>query len=410
MDTKRLLTWTVLVFSVFLAQASWAEDASGEGVVFFRDVLPILQENCQACHRPLGLNMGGMVAPMALTTYEEVRPWAKGIARQVEGKNMPPWHASPAFQGVFSNERTLSDEEISTLVRWAKTGARRGNPADAPEPIDWPQGEWGLGEPDLVVEMPEPYFVEDDVEDLYIDFTTTITDEMLSEPRYIAASEAKPGSQAVHHIIARPIGGLAPGVGYNRYPDGYGPLLVPGTKVTFQMHYHKEPGPGTGVWDQSKIAVKFHTKPVDHPVRTFPVGNMQFEIPPGHANWRVGANYEFTEDMSILSLLPHMHLRGKDAKYVAFYPDGTSEVLLDVPRYDFNWQTSYRFKELKRIPAGTRIEFTAHYDNSDGNLSNPDPDEAVRFGQPTTAEMMLGWMTVAPVEPQPVELPSGGDK
>lgn len=375
------------------------DNAPAKRVTFYKDVLPILQESCQACHREQGLNFGGMVAPMALITYQQVRPWAKSIATQVSAKSMPPWHATPATHGVFINERTIREDQIATLVSWVQSGATRGNPNDAPTPLEFPDSEWGF-EPDLVVSMPEPYFVGDDVQDLYINFKTTITEEMLPKERWVQMSESKPGSTAVHHIIARPIGGQAPGGGHTVYPDGYGVLLKPGTEVTFQMHYHKESGPGTGVWDQSKVALRFHTKPVTHPITTTAIGNMTFEVPPRHPNWEVGASMKFKKDTTLLRFMPHMHLRGKDAKYTAFYPDGTSEVLLDVPEYDFNWQTSYRYKERKEIPAGTRIEVMMHFDNSPENAArvNFNADRPVSFGGPTTDEMMLGWMTFADKE------------
>ena len=391
---------SVLLAAVLSTPMALAGDLA-DNLTFYRDVLPIMQENCQACHRPFGLNLGGMVAPMALTDYADVRPWAKAIARVVSAREMPPWHATAEFNGVFSTERTLTDEEIATLVHWARSGAARGNPADGPAPIAWGNAEWRLGEPDLIVSIPEPYFVEDDVEDQYISFTATITREMLPEPRYIRASEARGGSAAVHHIIARPLGGMAPGGGHKEYPEGYGALLTPGTEVRFNMHYHKEPGAGTGGWDQSKVAVWFHdpAKPVYHEVTSRAVGNRTFEVPPGHPNWKVGASMIFAEDTTILALVPHMHLRGKDAKYIAFYPDGSQEVLLEVPNYDFNWQTRYAFVEPKQVPAGTRIQFEAHFDNSVDNESNPNPSVPVRFGGPTTAEMMLGFMASAPTKP-----------
>jgi len=382
---------------LLLATAAAAVDVQSE-VTFTKDVLPILQENCQTCHRPFGLNLGGMVAPMSFMNYAETRPWAKSIARQVQERQMPPWHASPQHDGVFSNQRTLSDSDIATLVRWASTGAPRGDAADAPEPLVWPEGEWTLGEPDLVVEFPEPYWVADEVEDQYVNIDVEITEEMLPEPRWIRVGQAKGGSTVVHHIIARPLGGLAPGTDPAEYPEGYGALLEPGTTVTFQMHYHKEAGPGTGVWDKSQVAVWFHDKPVTHPVTTTAIADMRFEIPAGAANHTVKAERTFDDDITLLAMLPHMHLRGIYARYDAYYPDGSHEVLLEVPRYDFNWQTRYHFKELKRIPAGTRVEFTASYDNSAENAARVgfDSTRAVRYGEPTTDEMMFGFMTIAP--------------
>lgn len=406
-SVKTLLT--ALTMGLAIALAAPAMGTEKERVTFYKDVLPILQENCQLCHRPAGADMGGMIAPMSLMTYQEVRPWAKAVVRQITQKTMPPWHAASQHDGVFSNQRTLTDEEIATIERWVEQGAARGKQQDAPEPKVFPSGEWSIGEPDLVVTMPEPYFVEDDVEDLYVDIEVEITEEMLPEARWIKSSETRSGSTAVHHIIARPLGGSAPGIDANVYPEGYGSLVKPGTVVTFDMHYHKEAGPGTGVWDQSSVAVTFHDTPVNHPITTLPVGNRWFEVPPGHANWEVGASRIFEEDTTILSFMPHMHLRGKDAKYVAYYPDGTTEVLLDVPKYDFNWQTRYMLNEPKVIPAGTRIEVTMHFDNSDGNPYNPNPNRPVSFGGPTTDEMALGWMSYANTAPIPDPLEEGTD-
>lgn len=391
----------VAVIAGVLALVAGGGFADSDRPTFTKDVAPILQENCQVCHRPFGKNNGGMVAPMSLITYQEVRPWAKAIARQVSERTMPPWHASAEFNGVFANERTLTDEEIDTIVRWVEQGSRRGNPNDMPAPVEWPQSEWSIGEPDLVVGLREPYFVEDNVEDLYVDIPVKLTLEELPEARWIQATEIKAGSEVVHHVIAFPLAGNAPGYSSRTYPEGYGSLLKPEQVVNFQMHYHKEAGPGTGVYDQTKIGVRFHTEPVHHAVASSAIGNRWFEIPPGHKDWTVGASRIFEEDTLVLNMMPHMHLRGKSAKYTAYYPDGSTEVLLDVPDYDFNWQTPYTYPEPKRIPAGTRIDVEMVFDNSVENPYNPDPNAAVVFDGPTTAEMMLGWMSLTPAAPQP---------
>lgn len=408
-----------------------AEDEGGARVTFTRDVLPILQENCQACHRPLGANVMGMVAPMSFTTYEETRPWAKAIARQVAERRMPPWHAAPELAGVFANERTLTDEEVATLVSWARTGARRGPapdvPAHRPSTSDVaPGAEWTLGEPDLVVAFDEPFFVDDSVRDVYETLVVTLTEDELAEDRWIQAMEFQPGSQAVHHIViftdderesmgfpVGMLGGMGPGTDATVFPPGFGRLLRRGTTIYFNMHYHKEPGPGTGVWDHSRIAFKFHTAPVRHQVHWGAVGTMSFAIPPYAENFPVTARETFARDTLLLALFPHTHLRGKASRYTAFYPDGTQEVLLDVPRYDFNWQTNYIYKTPKRIPAGTRIEVTMWYDNSEARrqLAGIDPSRTVRWGQPTTDEMMYGWIDYCDAEPLPEEgAPGAGER
>ena len=196
---------------------------------FYRDILPVLQENCQDCHRPNGANMGGMVAPMAFETYAETRPWAKAMAREVASRGMPPWHASPAQHGLFKNERTLTQSEIDLIVAWAKTGAKRGNPADAPIRVARDTSvDWTIGKPDVIFRFDDPYFVNDDVEDEYVYLETTMTDELLPEDRFIKAIEFRPGSSAVHHIITVPLGGIAPGNEATVYPEGVGALLKKG--------------------------------------------------------------------------------------------------------------------------------------------------------------------------------------
>ena len=387
--------------------------SAGERVSFTKDVLPIMQEKCQTCHRPFGVNLSGMIAPMSFMTYQEVRPWAKAISRAITSKAMPPWHASEAFHGAFSNERTLSEEEIQTLNDWVSQGAPRGKASDAPKPIEFSQSGWNLGDPDLIVSFDEPFFVADDVQDLYQNITVTLSEEQLPEDKWIAGVEFKMGSEVVHHMIGHAsapgvegerttrgmLGGNAPGADAEVFPEGYGILLKKGSEVTFALHYHKESGPGTGVFDSSEIGMIFHTKPVTHPVEISTISYGAFEIPPNHSSWRVGASRTFNEDMNLIAMLPHMHLRGSYAKYTAFYPDGTEEVLLEVPEYDFNWQTGYKLKEMKFIPAGTRIEMDFHFDNStdQAELGGFNNNRTIRFGGPTTDEMDLAWITIAPV-------------
>jgi mono/diheme cytochrome c family protein len=376
---------------------AYADDVpAAKAVTFYQDVLPILAKNCQVCHREGGANLGGMVAPMAFTTFESTRPWAKAIADNVSTKKMPPWHASKDQHGVFANERTITPAEADTLVAWAKSGAAKGNPSDAPTVKEWPQTEgWSIGTPDVVLKMSEkPFFVNDDVVDTYEYFNTTITKEMLPEPRWIKAIEFRPGSKVVHHIIATPLGGIAPGNDPTVFPDGMGRLLRPDTNVTWQMHYHKEPGPGTGSYDQSEAAIVFYPKDakISHVLRDESLGRFDFRVPAGDPNYSIKTEYTFDEDSKIVSMMPHMHVRGKSAKYEAFYPDGTSKVLLDVPNYDFNWQTRYQYKDFEFVPKGTKLVLTTAWDNSAANPNNPDPKASVTFGEPTTAEMSFGFM------------------
>jgi hypothetical protein len=417
------------------AAAATAADAPAAAPTFYRDVLPILQENCQECHRTAGTSFGGQLAPMSLLTYDEARPWAKAIAKNVESRTMPPWDASPRHKGVFLNERSLEDVEIATLLGWASAGAPAGDARDAPPAKVFANHDgWMIGEPDLIVGMPEPYFVADDVKDLYAAFYVDLTDEMLPRDMWIKAFQCKPGSRIIHHFnahlaypdeqgglpeppsfpaegqLAPPragtfIGGIASGTDSLPLPEGFGIALKRGTRITFDVHYHKEPGAGTGLWDRSEIGFLLTDQPptrvmgdnIDH---RGPLGVYRFEIPPGAKGFQLGpVTATFTKDSEIVNLMPHMHMRGAAAKFEAIYPDGTREVLLDVPDYDFSWQTVYRYKDLKFVPAGTKIEYTAWYDNTPDRAARFgfDTNQTVTFGEESTDEMMMGFVTSAAV-------------
>ncbi|MFP6584160.1 MAG: hypothetical protein VCD00_16605, partial [Candidatus Hydrogenedentota bacterium] len=385
---------------------------------FTKDVLPIIQENCQTCHRSLGANLSGMIAPMSFMTYEEVRPWSKAISKAVANGDMPPWHAAKEFHGIFKNERHITDEERQILIDWAKTGAKRGNLSDAPEPRIFTDAGWQLsqtlGEPDLLLVMPDPYWVADDVQDIQPRIEIKLTKEQLPEMAWVRAIEYRPGSEVVHHIVGNVLkpgdendlrartnfGQIASGTDPQNYREGFGLPLYPESTISLSMHYHKEAGPGTGAWDQSEIAVWFHDKPVVHPLQSTTIAHGDFELPPNQKRWVVSGARTWDEDIIVLEFLPHMHLRGSSAKYTAIYPDGTKEVLLDVPEWDYNWQTGYEYAEYKTLPAGTRIEWELTYDNSAERAAEAgfDNNRTIRFGGPTTDEMDLGWLTWTYVE------------
>ena len=374
-----------------------SEFATGESApTFYQDVLPIIQENCQVCHRTNGANLGGMVAPMAFSSYKDTRPWAKAIARAVKSRQMPPWHASAAQHGMFENERTLTQSEINMIVQWTHGGAKRGQlvKSDVSSGAEGPLA-WAIGEPDLILSFDNPYFVGDDVEDEYVYRETTMTQDLLPESRFMKAVEFRPGSSTVHHIITVPLGGIAPGNEATIYRDGVGPLLLKGQNLVWQMHYHKEPGPGTGMWDRSEVAIKFYDddSKVTHRLQGNELGFYDFVIPAGAANHSVEQTYTFKHDSRVISFMPHFHLRGKSAKYEVVYPGGQSEVLLEVPRYDFNWQTAYTYKQYKHVPKGSVLTFTTTWDNSAGNPDNPDPTVDVHYGDPTTDEMSVGYIS-----------------
>jgi mono/diheme cytochrome c family protein len=377
------------------------DDAPGAKVTFTKDVLPIFQQNCQICHRPGGANSGGMVAPMSFITYEDTRPWAKSIAKVVANRDMPPWDADLQHKGTFEEERILDETEIATIVNWVNAGAPQGDPADAPEPIAWPSSEgWVIGEPDMILTMPEPFFVPDELKDETKYFEMTIPEDKLPQDRWIKAVEFRPGSPAVHHIILSPFGGIAPGNAPLVYREGYSAKVQKGQKIVWNMHYNKEPGPGTGMWDNSSVGVKFYPEDYvpKHVLTTIPLGPMNFKIPAGEPNYAADATYTFRKDALINSMMPHMHYRGKRVLYELTYPDGKTETLLHVPTFDFNWQTAYRFKEPKPVPAGTKVKITGWWDNSKDNPFNPDPTVDVTWGEATHQEMLFGWISFTNVD------------
>lgn len=413
----------IVMSALLVATSVWAADKAPQRPTFSKDVLPILQERCQDCHRAGGADIAGMVAPMSLMTYKEVRPWAKAMANAVQAKKMPPWDASEATLGQFANERVMTDVERETIVRWVQTGAARGNPSDAPPAREFEATSgWLIGEPDLIVTLPEPYWVPDDIRDFQPRLNLTITEEMLPEARWIQAVEAKPDSEFVHHMVASAMapefgehpaerfsaGSIAAGEDPIMYPEGFGNLLRPGTQISISMHYFKEVGPGTGFYDQSSIGFKFHPKgaKIDYKVARGGISARGWEIPPRQANWEVGSSRTFTENTVLISLHPHMHFRGKSMKYTAFYPNGTTETLLDVPAYDYAWQIQYLYNSPKFIPKGTRIEVLAVYDNSEERQAlapEIDIDRAVTFGAASTDEMMIPFVEWSEIKDEDVE-------
>ena len=405
-------------------------------VTFYKEALPVLQKNCQGCHRP------GEAAPMSFLTYDSTRPWAKAIKAAVASHKMPPWHADPAH-GKFLNDRRMSEADIQTLVAWADTGAKAGNAKDAPKPLAITAG-WGIGQPDLILEMPAAFDVATSgtIDYQYIAIPTGFT-----EDKWVQMAEARPDDRAhLHHIIAfirepgspymkdLPTGvamtakqiyelahkkggergsrensgfsdmlvGFAPGTPPATFKPGQAKLVKAGSDLVLQMHYTAN---GKAGRDKSRIGLIFSKVPVTERVLSLASGNGRFEIPPQDPNYRVDSSFTLQEKSTLVSLLPHMHLRGKDFHYTAIYPTGEKEVLLSVPKYDFNWQNTYELATPKVLPAGTRIDCIAHFDNSSNNPSNPDPTQKVTFGEQSWDEMMLGFFDVAiDVKVQPIDL------
>jgi mono/diheme cytochrome c family protein len=388
----------VAALCVILMPVTRANDknAASNSVTFAKDVAPIFNNNCVQCHRP------GEIAPMSLLSYKEARPWAKSIKEKVATGVMPPWHADPHY-GTFLNDRRLSQKDIDTIVAWVDQGAKEGNPKDLPPTPQFADG-WNIGKPDAVFYLPQEYTVPASgvVEYKYFRVPTNFKQDM-----YIQAAEIRPGDRGVvHHIIVfsasakdpqRLIVGYAPGEQPAVISKGLARKIPAGSELVFQVHYTPN---GTETKDRSYVGFVFSKEPPKAEILTRPIMNARFAIPPGDPNYRVESTFTFTQDSHVYSLMPHMHVRGKDFEFRATFPDGTSKVLLSVPKYDFAWQTYYVLKEPLAAPKGTRVDCLAHFDNSEKNKYNPDPKKEVRWGDQTWEEMMIGWMSYTMDAPQ----------
>ncbi len=438
--------------AVFFVAPSGSADGltkSKAAVTFNKDVAPILFKNCAECHRP------GEAAPMSLLSYKEARPWARSIREKVVSREMPPWHADPHV-GQFSNDPRLTRGQIDTITAWVDGGAKEGEPRDLPPAPKFVEG-WNIGQPDLILRMPEEFTLDANGPDEYQHFEI---DPGFTEDKYVEIAEARPGNRRiVHHIIAailappkdgqpqqnltreefekmraerdpilysegflrrlRPeapvyddgcqlpnggggnqldgsgqfrfgmlLCGFAPGREPTNWEPGTVKKIPAGSKILLQVHYSKTAGQVEK--DRSMIGLVFAKQPPRKELFTYPIQNRYFRIPPGAENHRVTACWTAPQDIQLIGAGPHMHKRGKAMEIKVFYPDGRSEVLLNVPRYDFSWQTFYNFKQSIAIPKGARFMVTGYLDNSVKNKNNPDPAQAVRFGEPTYDEMMIG--------------------
>ncbi len=409
---------------------------------FSKDVAPIFYEHCTVCHRP------GEVAPMSLLTYDAARPYVRSIGTAVSRGVMPPWHADPAY-GHFLNDRRLSDTDKDTITRWIAAGAPEGDRADLPAMPTYPGG-WAIGEPDAVFTMQEAYPVpaSGQIEYKYFEVPTRFT-----EDKWITAYQVRPSNPSVvHHVIvySRPpqrerpanaqgrggaaqpqrrregpitfapgmdepqtdavlkareakqgpfndrpapeggtgnfIGGYVPGQSIRVYRPGEAMRLPAGSTLIFQMHYTAN---GKEATDSTSIGFRFADAPPKQEVITAALLNQNFTLHAGDSNAEVDAEMTLNTPMTIYSLLPHTHVRGKRWEIEAEYPDGRKEVVLAVPHYDFNWQTDYIFTEPLKLPAGTKLRSRAWYDNSAANRSNPDPTKDVYWGDQTWEEMQF---------------------
>lgn len=395
-------------------------------VTYSKHVAAILNRRCVECHRD------GEIAPFALADYKQAAGWAETVAEVVADHRMPPWHADPKH-GKFANDRRLTDAEKKVIKDWVAAGAPEGDPKDLPKPPTFPDtAGWQLPrKPDAVVAMrstPYPVPAEGTVKYQYF-----IADSGFTEDKWVEAMEVRPCARAVvHHVLVfavdrnNPAGASAlaggakgflasyvPGLRPIPYPPGMAKRVPARSQLVFQIHYTPN---GTKQPDTTEVGFLFaDPKKVTHEVKTTSsVNRRDLVIPAGADNHKVEANSTIRADSQLLTLMPHMHVRGKAFLYEAIYPDGKKETLLDVPAYDFNWQTAYRLAEPKKLPAGTRIHAVARYDNSVKNLSNPDPSKTVRWGDQTWQEMMIGYYDYAVqkgkegAENAEVKVPEGG--
>jgi hypothetical protein len=419
----------IIVSAILAAPCRAQQDAAAASLpsrapAFYRDVLPILQEHCLACHRV------GEIGPMPLVTYEQVRPYARAIADSVKRRNMPPWFADPNV-GQFSNDPTPKPQEIATLVAWAKAGAPAGDPRDAPAPPQLARG-WTIPRPDVVIRMPVPVALPANGD---VQYTYEIVHTGFTQDKWVSMSEIRPTSRGnVHHAVVyvRPPGSkwlqhapigkpftaldmtdeqdrmdthmttadillvYAPGSSPDNWPAGMAKFIPAGSDLVFQMHYITH---GHRAADQTGIGLIFAKQPPTQRVLTLQLTNDVFVIPPGVPDFRVEVHGTLPNDAMLLSFFPHMHLRGKRFEYNILQPNGGGPDDKVVPllrvNYDFYWQMSYRLAQPMPLKAGTILQAVAWYDNSKNNPHNPDPDSAVRWGDQTYDEMMVGFFDVA---------------
>ena len=409
--------------------AAAADSTPAKSVTFAKDIAPILQQKCQDCHQP------GSIAPMSLITYEETRPWARSIKERVVARQMPPWHIDKTV-GIqkFKNDMSLSDAQIDAIARWVDQGAPLGDPKDMPPPKppqtdnEWRAVKDGFGPPDLIVSS-TPYTMPAHHQDVW---WRPITDIPLTEPRWVKLVEVRPSSLAarrtLHHAveslmqendpdqvnpgIARPAG-LDPddpatprgsslmewaiGKGYDLYRPDTGKLLLPGSKIAWDMHIHAV---GEETVTQAEIGIWFYPKGQEPKRRSYLVGFQahgrgSIDIPPNTVAQTEG--FTVLKRPAVLeNFQPHMHLRGKAMKLEAILPDGSTEVVSYVGNFNFNWMTNYIYADdaAPVFPAGTVIHVTAWHDNTRGNKNNPDPNQWVGGGDRTVDEMAHAWVNV----------------
>jgi hypothetical protein len=388
-------------------------------VTFTKDIAPIVQENCQTCHRP------GEGTPFSLITYEDARPWATLMKQMVLQRQMPPWFEDGHTE-KFENRRMLTQAQIDTIVAWADAGAPKGDAKDLPPPKKFIQG-WSIPKPDVVFQLPKPFSVP---ESGILEYQYVILPTGFTEDKWVQFVEAAPTDRSVvHHIVAyvrrpgsnyfknQPKGvffeappsktdkkadpddvpsdwlvGYAPGQPPDIFKDGEAKLVPAGSDIVLEVHYMPE---GKATTDQASVGLVFAKEPPRERVMTLQALNETFKIPPRDPNYRVDSSFTVNHDVTLLGMHPHMHTRGKDMQYRLVFPNGETRTVLNVPHYNWHWQLWYNLAEPIRLPKGTRIECTAHFDNSANNPENPDPSKTVIWGQQSFDEMMVCFFNLA---------------
>ena len=412
-----------VIAGLFLGISALAADIASPKVTYNKDVLPILQKNCQVCHRP------GEIGPMPLLDYSGTRPWAKSIKTAVLSKQMPPWFADPKY-GHFMGDRRLSDHDIQTLAAWADSGAPEGDAKDTPAPVKFSDG-WNI-RPDLVLSMSKPFKVPAKGT---VEYTYFAVSKPFEKDTWVVAGEIRPGKRAVvHHVtaIVRPKDshymreaqyggeGFAPGpnrmedlikavgpkanidneflVGYvpgmqpQRFDIDHSAKLIPaGADILLEVHYTPN---GVETEDQSKVGLELAKEPPARQFLSVTLSQRNLDIKPGDPNSAAKGTLTFAQPVDFVYMQPHMHLRGKDMTVRSTYPTGETQTLLSVPRYDFHWQLVYYEDKPIRMPKGTTLEAAAHWDNSVNNKWNPDPTATVQWGDQSWQEMLVVQMAV----------------
>ncbi|PYR50024.1 MAG: hypothetical protein DMF89_10585 [Acidobacteria bacterium] len=410
----RFVSAAAVLFAFSVARAD-AQSAGSSSVTFTKDVAPILQKSCVVCHRL------GSIGPMALTSYEEARPWARAIRQKVSAREMPPWYIDRRV-GItkFKDDPSLTDREIETIVRWVDTGAPKGNPGDMPATPDFADlGLWHIGKPDMVVTIPKDVVVSAAAPDQWRDF---VVDPGLTEDRWLMAVETKPtkGWRVVHHavttLVAPEGSGLtttadlrsallneyALGKNADVFPDGSARLIKAGSKINFNLHLHSI---GEELPANVEVGFKFYPKDFKpkYVADIVPVAGSELDIPPNTDNVRIDSYFRLKQPVKVLSFQPHMHNRGKALCIEAILPgDGIPSIehgdpimpLSCVDRYQFAWHISYHYADDVQpiLPAGTVLHVTAWHNNTASNRFNPDPEQHVTFGQRTVDDMSFAWM------------------